>query len=110
MKLTRAEAVVLTQANEDWSQLFEIVWALRTLTPGVSDSALLHEAKSALKSLLHKGLIQMAYANPSLRTERVLDREQALRLIDKADSWKPTEDEEFLSFIPTKAGKRWWTT
>src|SRR5438477_9640307 len=82
---------VLTQANEDYSGLYELVWAFRAkFMAGAEESALVAAAAAAVRALLDAGYVRLVRfrLEPEPQVSEVPDREVAA-ILDSADSWRP---------------------
>jgi hypothetical protein len=108
VKFSAAEWEILTDANEDWYALSEALSGLRGLYPGLPESDLVAVAQEAFRSLIHKRLIYLCYANPRTRDEEVVSPQKAVDLLSQRQSWEPTDAEVFLSFVATPEGEKAW--
>jgi hypothetical protein len=103
---------VLTQANEDYSGLYELVWAFRTkFMPEVDESELVTAAAAAVRALLDAGYVRLVRfrLEPEPQVSDVPD-DQVAAILDSMDSWRPPASWEapYPSVDATDKGKQVW--
>ena len=103
---------VLTQASEDYSGLYEIVWAFRArFMPDSSEAELVAAAATAVRSLLDRGYIRLVRFRQQPEEEVVeVPENEVAAVLESADSWRPPSswEEPYPSVDVTEAGKRAW--
>jgi hypothetical protein len=103
---------VLTQANEDYSGLYEIIWALRKrFMPDAAEPELVVAAAAAVKSLLERGYVRLVRFRQLPRPEvREVPDQEVPGILDSVSSWRPPDswEEWYPSVDATDLGKRAW--
>lgn len=103
---------VLTQANEDYAGLYELVWAFRTrFMPDASEEELIRAAADAVRSLLDSGYVRLVRfrQKPEQEVTEVPAGEVA-SILDSASSWRPpgSWEDAYPSVDATDSGARAW--
>ena len=105
---------VLTQANEDYSGLYEIVWAFRSrLMPDAGEPELISAAAEAVRALVDRGYIRLVRFRQKPEQEVVeVPPSEVAAVLDSTDSWRPPRswEDAYPSVDATEAGQRAWRT
>jgi hypothetical protein len=112
VSLDDREREVLTQANEDYSGLYELVWAFRSrFMPEASEDAIIGAARDAVRFLIDRGYVRLVRfrQQPDQEVSDVSAEEVASILEDPA-SWRPPAswEQAYPSVDATEAGRRAW--
>jgi hypothetical protein len=103
---------VLTQANEDYSGLYEIVWAFRKrFMPDAGEPELIAAAAAAVRSLLDNGLVRLVRFRQKPEQEVVeVPSDEVSSVLESGDSWRPPKswEDPYPSVDATEAGRRAW--
>ena len=103
---------VITQANEDYAGLYEIVWSFRSnFLPDVPESKVRAAAREAVMTVLERGYARLVWfrVEPPSHPREMTRREIAEVLASPA-SWRPPRswEEEFPNLDITEEGERAW--
>jgi len=106
-------AEVLTKANEDYSGLYEIVWAFRSrFMPDADESTLIGAARVAVQRHLAAGNIRLVMYRMLPRPPGVaeLNQSDVDDLLEAPDSWRPPKSWEdwYPSIDVTEKGELAW--
>ena len=113
MKKALVAKEVLTSAVEGDSELYTIVWALRSFYPIETDANLIEAARKEILSQLHNGWLRV-YRSPDWysREYAVLPNEEAQRVLAQDIEFHPppTKDDKSPrhSITATELGKTIW--
>lgn len=103
---------VLTQANEDYSGLYELVWAFRSrFMPDATEDELIATARDAVRSLLADGYVRLVMFRQKPDQEVALVPEGRVEaVLDAVESWRPPAswEDAYPSVDATDSGQRAW--
>ena len=100
-----AEHELLWMGDDDWTGLWEAVWAMQSLWPELEGSPALEAARQTLKDLLLRDMVYISSFNSESNTECKLLREEALELLTTDDAWKvPDSEKNEFRFATTDKG------
>jgi hypothetical protein len=103
---------VITQVNEDYAGLYEIVWAFRSnFMPDASEDDIVAAARTAVREALAKGYARLVwYRIEPPSTPREMAPEEVEGVLASPESWRPPQSwrDEFPNLDATEEGKRVW--
>jgi isopropylmalate/homocitrate/citramalate synthase len=102
---------VLTQANEDYSGLYEIAWAFRSrFLPNADEAALIAAATDAVRALLDRGYIRLVRFRQKPEEVAEVPPDEVASVLASPDSWRPPRswEEAYPSVDATETGERAW--
>ena len=106
---TVAREIALSDACEDYTGLYELIWEFNTRFPHASSAERLRAAQAALRALLHEGLAAV-YRTQWLSDEHFeLATADAENAIGSPDSWcSPADrpDSMYFCFASTDEGDK----
>jgi hypothetical protein len=105
----RVRLIALSDANEDWTGLYELIWSLNRIYPDLEESEKVKMAVHALTSLIEAGLIELGLALWKTQAIRTVPPEEYSRAISNQDAWKSPDDvngDTYYCFATTEAGEQ----
>ena len=100
---SKIEKIILLQANEDYTGLYEIIWELNTLIPNIEDKIKIKIASEILRDYLNKGLIKLYKLKWSSNKQEEIPFDESIILIDKSESYQLGD--YYAGFAATKKGE-----
>ena len=103
---------VLTQANEDYAGLYEIVWSFRSnFMRDAPESQIRTAAREAVMAVLDRGYARLVWFRvepPS--SPRPMTPRETVEVLSSPVSWRPPArwEEEFPNLDITEEGERAW--
>jgi len=104
----KARVMALSDANEDYTGFYELIWEFNSKYPAASEAERLNAARSTLADLFNEGLVELFAARWSPPTYEPVVAGGADVIADAA-SWRaPSETPggRFFAFAATEAGER----
>jgi hypothetical protein len=93
---------VMSQAREDYSGLYEIIWALTAAFPGVSEADKVSCARDVIFRLLDAGEVVLYWSGWPGKAFQAVSTEDAEGILELPESWIPGE--RFPWVAATEAG------
>ena len=93
---------IVTSANEDISGLYEVIWALNSRYPDISEEDKINYIKEAIIDLLENNIINLYLKKWASNGEEMIDKLKALEIVMKNESWEVPSDktnDEYYCFF-----------
>jgi hypothetical protein len=100
------EQEILASACEDYTGLYEIIWALNTSHPKIGETEKIVAAAAAVQSLLERGLIELFSSEWETQTHKPIFDKGFKRIANDSTTWRP--EKMYFSFAATDAGERFY--
>jgi len=103
-----ARDIALSDACEDYTGLYELIWEFNTQFPEATEQERLRAAQVALGGLVRDGLATVYYTRWLSDEYRELNRSDAESVIAQPESWRSPADQpegEYFCFASTDAGE-----
>lgn len=99
---------ILSDACEDYTGLYEILWSLNTAYPEMSEKTKLDVAREALSDLVMRGLVELFTATWPPQSYTSVPSSNAFSAIAADSSWAPPPEPPavFYAFAATPAGEQ----
>ena len=102
-----ARKELLWSGYEDWTGLWEAVWWFQTEYPELRGDPARNQARRFLKELVAEGLVRLCFLDESTNMETPIEREKALEIMSKDESWStPDRLEHQVRYVTTEAGSK----
>jgi len=86
------EEAIIEMAKEDWCGLYEVIWRMNTVQPGVPENAKIEAARPVIDSLLQRGEILLGWMEwPKGGPPTPVAGPEATELLADQKSWKPSQ-------------------
>ncbi|MDP9933829.1 hypothetical protein J2T11_000153 [Paenarthrobacter nicotinovorans] len=103
--LSPAQCILLWQAVEDYSGLWECPWELRAINPSASDEDLRMEAAKIVAELLSMELVELYYCQEPYGEMSKIPDTKAAELLGNDDIWAvPAPEALSVRFSATNEG------
>ena len=100
------EREILAAACEDYTGLYEIIWALNTSHPEIGESEKIAAAATAVQSLLERGLIELFSSEWETQAHKPVSAKEFKRIANDVTAWRP--EKIYFSFAATDVGEKFY--
>ncbi|QSZ47919.1 hypothetical protein [Arthrobacter sp. D5-1] len=103
--LTPSQRILLWQAIEDYSGLWECPWELRAIKPSADEESLKAEAAQIIAGLISEGLVELYYCQEPYGEMTKIPESKAFDLLSADEVWsQPVKDAISVRFTATEEG------